>query len=53
MTGDACEEVAQVGERIEGECFGGGNQTGQHGRRLASVVAAVKHSVPATTERFP
>ena len=47
MVAEAREEVAQVGEGIEGQSFGGGDQAGQHGGGAASLVAAVEHPVLA------
>ena len=53
VVAQACEEVGQVSERIEGQSCGGGNQGSEHGRRADSVVAEVKHPVLAFMKMFP
>ena len=45
---DACEEIAQVGERIDVEPLAGRDEAGQHGSGSSPVVAAQKHPVFST-----
>ena len=45
MAADASEEVAEVGERVDGEALASGDQAGQDGGGLSPDVAAIKHPI--------
>ena len=45
MAADASEEVAEVGKGVHAKALAGGDQTGQDGSGLSSVVASIKHPI--------
>ena len=45
MAADVSEEVAEVGKRVHAQALAGGDQTGQDGGGLSSIVGAIKHPI--------
>jgi hypothetical protein len=48
MSAEACEDIAQVGEGVDGQSLAGRDQTAQNRRCPAAVVTAQESPVPST-----